>query len=104
SGDLITVGRRADPITLRDFLPADAMVGEMTVPQYLAALAAGAVTVIQARDYAASIFDAWMARQIIVACEDTVARLYERRPGMDPLMEAAPIEDILAKLRGERVS
>ncbi|WP_011580543.1 MULTISPECIES: replicative DNA helicase [Chelativorans] len=104
SGDLITVGRRADPITLRDFLPADAKVGEMTVAQYLAALCADAVTIVMARDYAASIFDAWMSRQIIVACEDTVAKLYQRRPGMDPLTEAGPVEDMLAKLRAERVS
>jgi len=103
-GDLITVGRMATPVTLKDFLPVNAKVGDLTVGAYLAALCSEAVTVIQARDYAASIFDAWVSRQIIVACEDTVSRLYDRRPGMDPLLEAAPVEDTLAKLRAERVS
>ncbi|MFC6487342.1 replicative DNA helicase [Nitratireductor sp. GCM10026969] len=103
AGELITVGRQATPVTLKDFLPKNEKIGEMTLGQYLALLCSEASSVLLARDYALTIYDLWIARKIIATCEDAIGRLYERKPGMDPLAEAGVIEDTLAKLRGERV-
>ena len=48
AGELIRMGKMANPVTIKTFLPADEKVGDMTVAQYLARLAAEAVTVINA--------------------------------------------------------
>src|SRR5690606_8662274 len=36
AGDLIRMGKMANPVTLKTFLPANEKVGELTVAQYLA--------------------------------------------------------------------
>ena len=46
AAELIRMGKIANPVTLKTFLPAEEKVGELTVAQYLARLAAEAVTVI----------------------------------------------------------
>ena len=51
SAELIRMGKMANPVTLKTFLPADEKVGDMTVSHYLARLAAEAVTIINAADY-----------------------------------------------------
>ena len=43
AGELIRMGKMANPVTIKTFLPADEKVGDMTVAQYLARLAAEAV-------------------------------------------------------------
>src|SRR5690554_1598549 len=48
AAELIRMGKMANPVTLKTFLPADEKVGDMTVAQYLARLAAEAVNVINA--------------------------------------------------------
>ena len=42
AAELIRMGKIATPVTLKTFLPADEKVGDMTVAQYLARLAAEA--------------------------------------------------------------
>lgn len=49
---LIGAGKRADPIVIRSFLPNDMIAPNITTRQYLARLAAGATTIINAPDYA----------------------------------------------------
>lgn len=49
---LIGAGKRADPIIVRSFLPNDEVAPGITTRQYLARLAAGATTIINAPDYA----------------------------------------------------
>ncbi len=49
--DMIRAAKRANPVTIKTFLPADEKVGDMTVAQYLARLAAEAITIINAEDY-----------------------------------------------------
>src|SRR5205814_3948500 len=46
SGSLIRVGKVANPVTLKTFLPADVDIAGVSVSQYLARLAAEATTVI----------------------------------------------------------
>ena len=57
AGELIRMGKMANPVTIKTFLPADGKVGDLTVPHYLARIAAEAVTVINAADYGRAIYD-----------------------------------------------
>src|SRR5438309_9516565 len=45
---LIRTGKLASPITLKTFLPPDIDIAGLTIPQYLARLAAEATTIINA--------------------------------------------------------
>lgn len=103
-GKLISLGRAANPVTIKDYLDySQAIDKEMTTGQYIAKLAAYAVGTINARDYAIGIYEAWLSREVISTCTDLVDALFERGPDTDPLAEAALLEDKLAKLRAERV-
>src|SRR5690606_26634821 len=55
AAELIRMGRVANPVTMRPFLPVEEKVGPLTVAHYLARLAAEAVTVINAPDYGRAI-------------------------------------------------
>jgi replicative DNA helicase len=56
-GQLIDAGKVADPIILRTFLPADLVAEDVTIQQYMARLAANAIGVVGAADYARNIRD-----------------------------------------------
>ena len=68
---LIRGGKIATPITLKTFL-GDHDLGGITVPQYLARLAAEATTVINAGDYGRSIYDLAIRRALISVGEEVV--------------------------------
>lgn len=70
AGAMIAEGRSANPITMKAYLPADQMVGDMTVSRYLARLCAEAVTVINAYEYGRAVMEVWARRQLISAAED----------------------------------
>ncbi|HEV2955065.1 MAG TPA: replicative DNA helicase [Xanthobacteraceae bacterium] len=72
AGSLIRVGKIANPVTLKTFLPADVDIAGLTVGQYLARLAAEATTVINAEDYGRTIYDLSIRRSLIVVGEDMV--------------------------------
>ena len=72
AADLIRIGKTANPVTIKTFLPSDDKVGDMTVAQYLARLAAEAVTVINAEDYGRAIYDLAIRRALITIGEDIV--------------------------------
>jgi replicative DNA helicase len=74
AGGLIRIGKRADPITLKTFLPSDLEAAEnMTAAQYLARLSAEATTVINAPDYGRSIHDLAQRRHMIEVGEALIA-------------------------------
>jgi replicative DNA helicase len=72
TGSLIRVGKIANPVTLKTFLPADVDIAGLTVSQYLARLAAEATTVINAEDYGRTIYDLFTRRSLIVIGEEMV--------------------------------
>src|SRR5690606_19088350 len=72
AGEFIRMGKTANPVTMKNFLPADEKIGEMTVAQYLARLAAEAVTIINAADYGRAIYDLAVRRALITVGEDMV--------------------------------
>lgn len=105
-GQSLANGRSVDPITLKNSLPS-AVDGlkfdgrEVTVSQYLAHLCASAVTVVNVPDYAAAIFDAWVARQAIAALQDGVDAYFKLAPGQNPLKAFEPIEERMAAIRAD---
>src|SRR5690606_25477276 len=95
ASELIRMGKMANPVTIKTFLPADDKVGDMTVSQYLARLAAEAVTVINAADYGRAIYDLATRRALITVGEDMVNIAYDAPVDMSP---AEQIEDAERRL------
>src|SRR5262245_34271746 len=85
---LIRTGKLASPVTLKTFLPADINIAGLTVPQYLARLAAEATTIINAADYGRAIYDLSIRRDLIGIGEDMV------NVAFDAPVDFAPSEQI----------
>jgi replicative DNA helicase len=75
-GKIIRAGKTATPITAKTFLP-ESLVADVTMPQYLARLAAEATTVLNAADYGQSIYDLAIRRNLIQIGEEMVATAYD---------------------------
>ena len=80
---LIRSGKLATPATLKTFL-GEHDLGGVTVPQYLARLAAEATTVINAQDYGRVIYDLAVRRTLINIGEDVVNTAYDSPFDMSP--------------------
>jgi replicative DNA helicase len=83
ASQLIRAGKLASPITLKTFL-GEHDLGGVTVPQYLARLAAEATTVINAEDYGRTIHDLALRRDLILIGEDVVNAAYDAPVGVSP--------------------
>lgn len=80
---------------------APAQIGGLTFAQYLAALAAGAVTIVNVPDFADAIMDAAQRRELISLSQKLHAIAYEHELEIPDDMKA--IEDRLAEVRSERI-
>jgi replicative DNA helicase len=76
AGSLIRAGKLASPITLKTHL-GEHDLGGVTVPQYLARLAAEATTIINANDYGRAVHDLAIRRELIQIGEDVVNVAYD---------------------------
>jgi replicative DNA helicase len=85
---LIRTGKLASPVTLKTFLPADTDIAGLTIPQYLARLAAEATTIINAADYGRAVYDLAIRRELIAIGEDMV------NVAFDAPVDFAPREQI----------
>src|SRR5258705_3874252 len=85
---LIRTGKLASPVTLKTFLPADANIAGLTLPQYLARLAAEATTIINAADYGRAVYDLAIRRRLIQIGEEMV------NVAFDAPVDFAPREQI----------
>jgi replicative DNA helicase len=83
AGQLIRAGKLATVVTLKTFL-GDHDLGGLTIPQYLARLAAEATTVINASDYGRMIHDLAVRRSLIQIGEDVVNTAYDAPVDMAP--------------------
>jgi len=83
ASQLIRAGKIATPITLKTFL-GEHDLGGITIPQYLARLAAEATTVINAEDYGRTIYDLALRRQLIMIGEDIVNAAYDAPVAASP--------------------
>ena len=86
--EMIRANKTANPVTIKTFLPADEKIGDMSIAQYLARLAAEATTIINAEDYGRSIFDLATRRNLITIGEDMVNIAY------DAPIETSPSDQI----------
>jgi replicative DNA helicase len=78
AGKMIAAGKLATPITLRTFFEsAGTMDATTTAVAYLGKLATNAVTVLNARDYAQTIYDLAIRRNLILIGEDMVNAAYD---------------------------
>src|SRR5690349_19313235 len=75
AGKIIRAGKAATPITVKTY-PPEQLTSDMTMPQYLARLAAEATTVINAADYGQSIYDLAIRRNLILIGEEMTATAY----------------------------
>jgi replicative DNA helicase len=98
AGDMIRATKRANPITIKTFLPADEKIGDLTVAQYLARLAAEATTIINAEDYGRSIYDLATRRSLITVGEDMVNIAYDAPVDMAPQQQIEDVERRLFEL------
>jgi replicative DNA helicase len=98
AGDTIRMGKIATTITLKTHLPADGKVGDLTIPQYLARLAAEAVTIINAEDYGRAIYDLALRRSLITIGEDMVNIAYDAPLDMPPQSQIEDAERRLFEL------
>jgi replicative DNA helicase len=80
---LIRSGKLATPITLKTWL-GEHDLGGITVPQYLARLAADATTVINAADYGRSVHDLAIRRNLISIGEEVVNVAYDAPVDLPP--------------------
>jgi replicative DNA helicase len=76
AGKIIRAGKAATPITVKTYLP-DQLVAEMSMPQYLARLAAEATTVLNAADYGQTVYDLAIRRTLIQIGEEMTATAYD---------------------------
>ena len=77
---LIEQAQPANPVTLKTYLERDDLVVAAGGMKYLANLAAGAVTVINAGDYGKLIYDLFLRRELIALGEDMVNDAFESSP------------------------
>ena len=98
AGDTIRMGKIATTITLKTHLPQDGKVGDLTIPQYLARLAAEAVTIINAEDYGRAIYDLALRRSLITIGEDMVNIAYDAPLDMPPQNQIEDAERRLFEL------
>src|SRR3954470_23410862 len=94
---LIKAGKVATPITLKTFL-GEQDLGGVTVPQYLARLAAEATTVINAEDYGRTIYDLAIRRTLIIIGEDVVNVAYDAPVDLPPREQIEDAERRLYEL------
>jgi replicative DNA helicase len=96
-GKIIRAGRTATPITLKTHLPEN-LVADMTMPQYLARLAAEATTVLNAADYGRAVHDLAIRRNLILIGEDMVGTAYDADVETTPDKQIQEAEQALFSL------
>lgn len=98
TASLVGMGKLANPITLKPFIPADEKIGEMTVFNYVVRLATEAVTIINATDYGRTIYDLFIRRSLINLGEDVVNTAYDAPVDLAPGKQIEDAEQRLFQL------
>jgi len=90
-------GKSATPVTVKTFIPPQD-VADIDVPRYLALLAAEATTIINAQDYARTIYDLAVRRSLIGIGEDIVNTAYDAPVDLSPRLQIEQAEKGLFEL------
>jgi replicative DNA helicase len=97
ASELIRMGKVANPVTVKQFLPADEKLGDMTVGQYLVRLVTEAVNVILAADYARTIVDLATRRRLISIGETMIDAAYDAPVDVSPAAIGDKASDDIAE-------
>ncbi|MBI2233798.1 MAG: replicative DNA helicase [Micavibrio aeruginosavorus] len=76
-------GQTASPVTLKSYFETDADLAQVGGADYLANLAASVISIINTEDYARSIYDLHMRRELIAMGEEVVNSAFELRLDRD---------------------
>ncbi|WAJ30415.1 replicative DNA helicase [Antarcticirhabdus aurantiaca] len=98
TGEMIRMGKLANPVTIKTFLPAQDRVGDISLAQYLARLAAEATTIINAGDYGRAIYDLALRRSLIGIGEEMVNLAFDAPLDMEPKLQIEEAEKRLFSL------
>jgi len=74
---LIDRGQNASPVTLKNYFEQDDDLKDVGGAEYLADLAGSVVNVINIEDYARTIYDLHLRRELITLGEDVVNEAYD---------------------------
>lgn len=95
---LVGMGKLANPVTLKPFIPADEKIAEMTVFNYVIRLTTEAVTVVNAVDYGHIVYDLYTRRSLISLGEDIVNTAYHSPVDFVPSKQIEAAEQQLFQL------
>jgi replicative DNA helicase len=96
---LVDQGKNATPVTLKIYFEHEENISDsLSVPQYLARLAAGATTIINAREYGRTIYDLAQRRTLILIGEEMVNDAYQSSVDEPPSLQIERAEQKLYKL------
>lgn len=98
AGNLVRAGKVANPITLKDFLPTGTVVGNMNASQYIARLAAEAITIVNAKDYGELVHDLALRRGIIEVARDALSAAYDSPAELPPRQLLEEVEQQLYQI------
>lgn len=79
-GSLIDQGKAVNIVTLKTFIESDDDVKKAGGAKYIASLAAGAVTIINAAEYGRIIYEMYLRREMIALGEDAVNDAFDVKP------------------------
>ena len=96
--DRVTTGLLADAVTLRSVLDGAGILDEVGGTAYLAQLVSAMVAPLMASDYAATIRNAWLRRQLLEISQDMMALAFGADPSLDAAAQIASAERALAEL------
>lgn len=100
-GTMIAEGRAVNPITIKPYIPADQMVGEQTLNQYVIGIFADAITTSGAYDYGRGIMEVWARRQLIGVAQDLDALARNMPVDMTPEKIIGTTADELTRIARE---
>ncbi|KAA0970202.1 replicative DNA helicase [Aureimonas fodinaquatilis] len=98
ASEMIRMGKIANPVTIKTFMAANDRVGDISVAQYLARLAAEATTIINSSDYGRGIYDLALRRSLIRIGEDMVNDAFDAPLDMEPKKQIEEAERKLFEL------
>ncbi len=97
-GELIRSNKIANPITLKTFLPATLDIVGLSAGQYLARLAAEATTIVNAPDYARTIYELAVRRELIKIAEDMLSTAFDAAVDCSPQGQIQQAEQLLYEI------
>lgn len=100
-GTMIAEGRPANPITIKPYIPADQMIGEITLFAYVVRLVAGSIGTLAVYDYGRAIIEMWSRHQLIAAARDLETLAMNMPVDMSPEKIISATADQLTRIAQE---